>query len=97
MRVQAWEAVNSSALVSTVADETSVLLRYAVRPGDRWLEELQQLVAAENDCCGAAGVRFDLRRHGDEIHVQVLTRAEGLPARTVIAAFAAMKGSDGQG
>ena len=84
MRVQAWAAVNRSALVSTTEATDTVRLDYADKPGV--VSELEALVKAETSCCGPAGVRFALE--GRTVVVSLVT--EGLPARTVLAAFAGM-------
>ena len=54
------------------------------------LQELERLVAAEQVCCGSAGVEFELAVLPDSICVVAKTVREGLSAQTVIAAFAGM-------
>ena len=54
------------------------------------LQELERLVAAEQGCCGAAGVEFELDVLPDRVCVVVKTVKDGLPAETVVAAFAGM-------
>jgi len=48
---------------------------------------------AENGCCGAAGVEFELDEQRDGMSVIINVVREGLPSHTVIAAFAAMSPS----
>ncbi len=94
MRVQEWESVNTRALVSVFRAEQSVSLIYrhsAEYP--KISQELARLVTAENGCCGAAGVEFELDEQRDGMSVIVKIVREGLPSQTVIAAFAAMSPS----
>ena len=91
MRVQEWESVNSYALSSVVPAQKSVTLNYRHIPESIELsEKLKRLVTAENGCCGAAGVEFELDEQQDGMRVVVKVVRDGLPAQTVIAAFAAM-------
>jgi len=55
------------------------------------VQELERLVEAEQGCCGAAGVEFELAQGKDGLRVGIQTVRDGLPAQTVVAAFAAMK------
>ena len=55
-------------------------------------EALQLLVEAEQGCCGAAGVEFSLASDEDGVRVSVVEKRPGLPAQTVLAAFADMGG-----
>ena len=57
------------------------------------LPDLENLVQAEQGCCGAAGVEFELIPQASSTSVIVNVVREGLPAQTVIAAFAEMKPS----
>ncbi len=94
MRVQEWESINSHALVSVFRVEQSISLNYRRSPEyPEMSQELERLVTAENGCCGAAGVEFELDEHPDGMSVVVKIIREGLPSRTVIAAFAAMSPS----
>ena len=52
--------------------------------------QLQQLVEAEQGCCGAAGVEFSLHTVDEGVQVHVRETRAGLPAKTVLAAFAGM-------
>jgi len=56
-------------------------------------QELEKLVLAEQGCCGAAGVEFELIRLKSSTRVIVRVVREGLPSQTFIAAFAAMDAS----
>ena len=94
MRGQEWESVNTHALVSVFRAEQSVRLTY--RHSHEYPEisrELERLVMAENGCCGAAGVEFELDEQRDGMSVIINVVREGLPSHTVIAAFAAMSPS----
>jgi len=81
--------VNTLALSSVNRFHRSVELLYEIEDSVV-LKELERLVAAEQGCCAAAGVEFELvkLRHYDCVAVK--TVREGLPSQTVIAAFAAM-------
>ena len=91
MRVREWEKVNARALLSVNHRGQTVELMYQPdAENEVLLQELEGLVMAEQDCCGAAGVKFELLRSQSGIRVQVKVVREGLPSQTVIAAFAAM-------
>ena len=81
MRVQEWVVVNADSLVSVDVSDVSVTLQYT----HDVVNELRRLVDAEQDCCGAAGVLFEL----DEVQslVTVTATKVGLPSRTVLAAL----------
>ncbi|NKC01337.1 MAG: hypothetical protein GKR90_22955 [Pseudomonadales bacterium] len=74
---------------SVTRDEQLVELTYGkLEVGRR--AELERLVSAEQGCCGAAGVEFAIRCEGTICHVVVRKVRNGLPAETVLAAFAGM-------
>jgi len=94
VRVQEWTSVNTRALVSVIRAEQSISLNYRSSPEYPEIShELERLVTAENGCCGAAGVEFELDEQPDGMSVVVKIIREGLPSQTVIAAFAAMSPS----
>ena len=91
MRVQEWERINARALSAVNRGERNVELVYLLNKGDSLLhQELEALVTAEQDCCGDAGVKFELTTFSDGCRVNIRVVRKGLPSRTVIAAFAAM-------
>lgn len=55
-----------------------------------FMRELERLVLKEQSCCGAAGVSFDVKHTAAGSMVIVCVVSAGLPAQTVIAAFAEM-------
>ena len=74
--------------------EDIVQLFYGSAKGDKTLsEDLQQLVFKEQGCCGAAGVEFELVKNPGLV-VNVRLVREGVPGRTVLAAFAEMKSEE---
>ena len=89
MRVLEWEEVNNHALLSVDRVNDGVDLVYGIEDG-RLIQDLKSLVEAEGDCCGAAGVKFELVEREDSVCVSVAVLREGLPSRTVIDAFATM-------
>ena len=92
MRVQEWDKLNARALVSVIHKGHRVELEYQHGSESVLLsEELQGLVTAEQDCCGAAGVTFELNSKSDRMYVSVKVDREGVPAKTVVDTFAAMK------
>ena len=88
MRVKDWDQLNGRALSRVSQFEQRVELLY--QTSDEVLTELERLVAAEQGCCGAAGVNFDLHRLDAGARVVIRAANNGLPARTVMATFAAM-------
>lgn len=88
MRVQEWEQINQNSLESVVASGDRVELVYRHNRTD--VDELARLVAAENGCCGAAGVEFAMRSEEGRVCVSIDMIKEGLPARTVMSAFSEM-------
>jgi len=70
-----------------------VELVYRQSDGAPLLPDLEKLVQAEQGCCGTAGVEFELFPQLSGASVVVNVVREGLPAQTVIAAFAEMKPS----
>lgn len=88
MRVKEWARINKTSLSAVHATDVAVELIY--RSNEGFVETLRTLVESENACCGAAGVEFVLNERQDDIRVVVKVVRNGLPAKTVIAAFAAM-------
>ena len=86
--MQEWARVNVH-LREVAATDRQVLLRY----NDAAAPELEVLVAAEQSCCGPAGVSFTFVRREKEVSVIVREAKPGLPAKTVLQAFAGMRGS----
>ena len=86
--------VNRLGLSSVKREAQSVELTYRQHDEtSQLLPELERLVQAEQGCCGAAGVEFELIRRKRSASVVVKVVLEGLPSQTVIAAFAAMNAS----
>ena len=94
VRVQEWERINARALSAVNRGDRHVEMVYLLREGDSLLHrELEGLVTAEQDCCGAAGIKFELTTFSDSYRINIRVVREGLPSHTVIAAFAAMSPS----
>jgi len=95
VRVQEWDEVNRRGLsVVEHRPECVELIYTECEESSRLCQELDKLVSAERGCCAAAGVEFELVQGERGASVVVRVVREGLPARTVIAAFAAMKASE---
>ena len=88
MRVEEWEHVNERLLLAVNSSDDAVELKY--NPDGESLDQIRQLTESENGCCGAAGVEFVFRDNQTNFIVMVKKVRDGLPARTVLAAFAAM-------
>lgn len=94
MRVQEWGEVNARALVSVDHSPEQVELKYGLNGNDEWLPGvLNELVAEEQDCCGAAGVAFETILSPESISVVVKVVRAGLPSATVVATFSEMNPS----
>ena len=81
--------MNRHALLSVNRMNDGVDLVYRIEDG-RLLQDLKTLVHSEADCCGAAGVKFELVERQESACVSVSVIRDGLPSRTVIDAFAGM-------
>ena len=88
MRVKEWEHINERLLLAVNSSDEAVELKYD-SDGES-LDEIRQLAESENRCCGAAGVEFVFLNNQTDVIVMVKKVRDGLPARTVLAAFAAM-------
>ena len=88
MRVEEWEQVNERLLLEVNSTDETVELKYG-SDGES-LDQIRRLTESENRCCRAAGVEFVFRDNQTNIMVMVKKVRDGLPARTVLAAFAAM-------
>ena len=84
-----WAHVNQSSLQRVTKGDDRVRLEFTLTAADT-LDELKRLVSAEDHCCGPASVRFDLEEGEDSAQVIVSITKDGLPAQTVLAAFASM-------
>ena len=88
MRVKEWEHINERLLLAVNYSDEAVELKYD-SDGES-LIQIRQLTESENRCCGAAGVEFVFRDNQTDVIVMVKKVGDGLPARTILAAFAAM-------
>ena len=68
-----------------------VELTYRHETDDPLVSEIARLVSAEQNCCGAAGVEFKVTPTDNGSLVTIETIRDGLPAQTVLAAFADME------
>jgi hypothetical protein len=88
VRVEEWEQVNERLLLAVNSSDETVELMYDSDGESR--DQIRRLAESENGCCGAAGVEFAFHDSQTYIRVTVKRVRDGLPARTVLAAFAAM-------
>ncbi len=82
--------MSRGSLVAVNRDEGSVELTY--QAGGQVADRLRELVDLENDCCGAAGVVFEISVAEDEVTVCVReTGKPSTPSRTVLSVFGGME------
>jgi hypothetical protein len=88
VRVEEWKQVNERLLLAVNSSDKAVELKYDSDGESR--DQIRHLAESENGCCGAAGVEFVFHDNQTYIRVTIKKIRDGLPARTVLAAFAAM-------
>ena len=86
VRVEEWEQINERLLLAVNSSDMAVELKYDSNGESR--DQIRHLAESENRCCGAAGVEFAFRDNQTDIRVTIKNVKDGLPARTVLAAFA---------
>jgi hypothetical protein len=75
-RVQRWRRLAARAFAGRQDIEAGLTLRFRALPGVA--AELEQLAAAERDCCAFA--RWEITRAGEELTLAVTADGEGVAA-----------------